>query len=106
MKFYVTMIRGQRVAWLAGPFDTKELADAQVRAATDAAMDADPRAAFDAFGVTKLTLSLAPGKRYKPGVLNRQLGLPLGELCACGSVVSAVNGECARGARYCPAEAA
>lgn len=71
--FYCTMKRGPRVAWLAGPFPTKEAADARVRDATNAACGVDPWAAFDSFGVTKVD---RPGPDpLPPGVLNAKLGL-------------------------------
>jgi len=72
--FYCTMIRGNRVAWLAGPFDTKEEADARVPDARRAAEEADPRSAWDAFGVTRLEREI--DKPLPPGVLNEILGLP------------------------------
>lgn len=69
-KFYVTMVRGDRVARLAGPFDTKEEADGMVARARDEANKADPRSAFDAFGVSGIT-----SKEHKPGTLNATLGI-------------------------------
>jgi hypothetical protein len=69
-KFYVTMVRGDRVARLAGPFDTKAEADAMVSRAQQAANDADPRSAFDAFGVSAVTST-----DHKPGTLNERLGI-------------------------------
>lgn len=69
-KFYVTMVRGDRVARLAGPFDTKAEADAMLPRARDEANKADPRSAFDAFGVSGVT-----SKDHKPGVLNDRLGI-------------------------------
>lgn len=69
--FYCTMIRGDKVAWLVGPFDTKEAAEAKVPAARNAAYDVDPRSHFDAFGVTRLE---RPDDRMLPrGVLNDRL---------------------------------
>ena len=46
-KFYVTMIRDTKVARLAGPFDTKEEAEARVDDAREEANKADFRSAFD-----------------------------------------------------------
>jgi hypothetical protein len=69
-KFYVTMVRGDRVARLAGPFDTKEEAEAMKPRAQEEANKADPRSAFDAFGVSAVT-----SKEHKPGRLNEQLGI-------------------------------
>ncbi len=71
--FYCTMIRGDKTAWLAGPFETKEAAEAKVPAAREAAYEADPRSHFDAFGVAKLD---CPNRPVLPlGVLNGKLGL-------------------------------
>lgn len=69
-KFYVTMVRGDRVARLAGPFDTKEEAEAMKPRAQDEANKADPRSAFDAFGVSAIT-----SEDHKPGTLNERLGI-------------------------------
>jgi hypothetical protein len=77
MKFYVTMIRGARIGYLAGPFATKELAEAQVPAAREEAEKVDPRSVFDAFGVTGVELAKHM-TYYRPGVLNGQLGLRTG----------------------------
>ncbi len=59
-KFYVTAIDGPRVHFLAGPYDTLKLAEAQVgtvRAlACDFAQNASAgRAHFMAYGVTRTT---------------------------------------------------
>ena len=59
-KFYVTAIDGPRVYFLAGPYDTLKLAEAQVgtvRAlACDFAQNASAgRAHFMAYGVTRTT---------------------------------------------------
>lgn len=65
-KFYCTMIRGQRVAWLMGPYDTKEEAEGHVQEAREGAYKADPRSHWDAFGVTGVT-----ALKHPPGVLSR-----------------------------------
>lgn len=74
-RFYVTMVREpgprQKVAWLAGPFNSKEEADSHVEAASAKAREVDPWADFDVFGVTGRTATTHP-----PGVLNQHLGLP------------------------------
>lgn len=70
--FYVTMVRGKRVAWLAGPFDCKLMAECHVRAAMDEAIEVDPWAHFDAFGVTKVS---GPNRPLPAGVLNERLGI-------------------------------
>lgn len=73
-KYYVTMIRdpgkNQRVARLAGPFDTHEEALSHVDAAKEHAYEVDPRSAFDAFGT-----SCIESDNHKPGVLNEHLGI-------------------------------
>lgn len=65
-KFYCTMIRDTRVAWLLGPYDTLEDAEAHVREAREAAYAIDPRSHWDAFGVTGVTAGSHP-----PGVITR-----------------------------------
>lgn len=76
--FYCTMIRepgpNQRVAWLAGPFDTKAAAEARVPDARREAEVFDPRAVWDSFGVTRMERSLVA---LPFGVLNEKLGLPV-----------------------------
>lgn len=71
--FYCTMIRGERVAWLAGPFPTKAAAEARVQDARREAEAVDPRAAWDAFGVTRME---RPVIALPLGVLNGKLDLP------------------------------
>jgi hypothetical protein len=78
MKFYVTMIRAQRVAWLAGPFESKAEAEAQVPAAREAAIKISEWHHFDAFGVTKIERAAdAPERPWFPGKLNSALGLDI-----------------------------
>jgi hypothetical protein len=72
--FYVTVIRGQRVGWLAGPYATKEEAEGNVQAARNAAYEVDPATHWDAFGVTKLSRPDG-GRPLPPGVLNNRLAL-------------------------------
>lgn len=52
--YYVTMIRGKRTAWLAGPFATHGEALALVPAARQLASQIDPWSDFDAFGTASL----------------------------------------------------
>ena len=63
--FYVTVVRDpgprQKVGWLLGPYNTKEAAEQEVDWAMNKARDIDPWTAFDAFGVTKLTVDGARG---------------------------------------------
>lgn len=72
--FYITMLRGEKVAWLAGPYESKDEADKFVPLARQCAEHVDPRAAWDAFGVTRVT-GPANGKPLPPGVLNGPMGL-------------------------------
>lgn len=74
-KFYVTMVRepgkqGQKVGWLAGPFDSEDEARGHVPQAKAAASKIDPFSDFDAFGVSSRT-----GASHPPGVLNAHLGI-------------------------------
>lgn len=52
--FYVTMLRGDKVAWLLGPYPSREEAEGYVSEAARRASDIDPWAWFDAFGVTRV----------------------------------------------------
>lgn len=52
--FYVDIIRAEKIGLLAGPFPSEEVARKYERAATAKAMDVDPWAAFDSFGVVSL----------------------------------------------------
>lgn len=70
--FYCTMIRGKKIAWLAGPFPDYDAAEVRVPEARNAAMDVDPWAAFDLFGVT--CLSMESGELPK-GRLNERLAI-------------------------------
>lgn len=70
-KFYVTIARaGKGVGKLAGPFDTHDEAKGHVDRARKLAEEADPRAAFDAFGTVGVEAD-----EHKPGVLNERLGI-------------------------------
>lgn len=70
LDYYVTMIRGNRTAFLAGPFKTHTEALAAVPGARDLACEVDPRAWWDAFGTS--SLPRAPGNPV--GKLNSRLG--------------------------------
>lgn len=62
----------QRTSWLLGPFATHRAALLMVRAGTRAAQRTnDPRMAFAAFGITKLTRSVEQG--LPPGRLDLSL---------------------------------
>jgi hypothetical protein len=52
--YYVTVIRGERVGWLRGPFDTEPLARAALPEARRLAERLDYRCAFDLFGTAKV----------------------------------------------------
>lgn len=65
--FYVSVVDGKRVGLLAGPFPTHQQALDLVDEARELAQEADPWAAFYAFG----TLSLTTGTRQ--GVFNKGL---------------------------------
>ncbi len=63
--YYVSSFYGSKGPFLFfGPLDTKEAAEAKVDAVSKRAEELDPRAAFAAFGVTKVTSpnALKPGK--------------------------------------------
>ena len=69
--YYVTLRRGTKTAFLAGPFQTHTEALAWVDRATDRANEVDPFAWFDAFGTASL-----PFKASNPvGKLNKDLGI-------------------------------
>lgn len=69
-KFYVTMVRDGRTARLAGPFDSKEEAEAHVEPARKLASEIDPFSDFDAFGVSAITSA-----EHRPGTLNDRLAV-------------------------------
>jgi hypothetical protein len=67
--FYVTVLRGSRVGYLAGPFAEHAAALEAVSSARREAVAIDPFCDFDAFGTTKVS-GRAP---LPPGVLNHLL---------------------------------
>lgn len=69
-KFYVTMIRDGKAAYLAGPFDNHEEAKGHVEPARNEAWDVDPWSEFDSFGTASVVAD-----RHPPGVLNERLGI-------------------------------
>ena len=69
-RFYVTVVRGERTGFLAGPFETHQAALDMVPAARRVANEVDPRTAFDGFG----TVSMEPGP-WPAGVLNANVGM-------------------------------
>ncbi len=66
--FYVTMRRDRRTAFLLGPHDTYDQAAERVPLGRRLATQADPRSAFDLFGVTHVVVE--PGGQLPPGKLN------------------------------------
>jgi len=71
--YYVTARDGnaQRTAWLVGPFATMSEAANMVPAVSHACVKLDdPRFAFAAYGVTKLTIATNNGKPLPPGRLD------------------------------------
>lgn len=73
--FYVTIHRGLRRGFLAGPFGSLDEAEGQVRPARDEAEKIDPWTHFDTFGVTAIVNETERPKPLPPGVLNTRLGL-------------------------------
>ena len=73
--FYVTVIRNpgprQRVGLLLGPHATQAEAEEHLPAGRQAAVEVDPWAAFDSFGVTRL--QMPAGRDLPAGVLNDRL---------------------------------
>ncbi len=60
--YYVTIVRGNRLGTLVGPFESETDARPWVDPARDAAVRLDPRAWFDGFGVTRLARHFGAGK--------------------------------------------
>ena len=64
--YYVTLQRGNRTAWLLGPFANHDDAKAAVGAAVAKANELDPWTHFDAYGTSSIERStdepLPPGK--------------------------------------------
>lgn len=71
--FYVTARRGQRTAWLLGPYARHADALANVERANAAACEIDPACWFDGFGTTQATVR--EGRSAPPGVLNDRIDL-------------------------------
>lgn len=75
--FYVDLVRASRIALLAGPFASEELARKYEVPAVKLAMELDPWAAFDVFGVVSIDNSERP---LPQGKLNAQLAIEPGDL--------------------------
>ena len=72
--YYVSLVRGPRIALLAGPFDTEEQARNTVDAAVKLANEYDQWSWFDSFGTCSL-----PRFPWNPkGKLNSKIGLDVG----------------------------
>lgn len=73
--FYVDLVRGKRVALLAGPFPSEEVARKYERAAVQKAHEIDQWAWFDPFGVMSIDLAKFPEFKGKlpVGKLNDQI---------------------------------
>jgi hypothetical protein len=76
--FYVDLVRAARIALLAGPFASEELARKYERPATVLAMELDPWAAFDSYGV--VSLDKPDNEPLPPGKLNDRLDIEPGDL--------------------------
>lgn len=63
--FYTTVIRGNRVGYLLGPFDDEPTARAAMPAARRLAEQVDPFTVFDAFGTCRVELRPGPLPRGK-----------------------------------------
>lgn len=74
--FYVDIVRVQKIGLLAGPFPSEEIARKYERAAMNKAMDTDPWAAFDSYGVMSLK-----AEDYRPaGRLNHLIEIDPADL--------------------------
>lgn len=74
--FYVDIVRAKKIGLLAGPFPSEEVARKYERAAMQMAMEVDPWAAFDSFGVMSLD---APD--YRPaGRINHMIEIDPADL--------------------------
>lgn len=72
--FYADIVRGGKVAFLAGPFPSEAVAREWVEPAFKMAAEIDPRAWFDPAGV------VAVEDVFHPGVLNARLKVPAEQL--------------------------
>lgn len=68
--FYCTVKRGERTAWLLGPFAEHETALGATREAYEAGCEIDPRMVFDDFGTSAITRAGAEITELPPGKLN------------------------------------
>ena len=68
--FYCTVKRGEKTAWLLGPFTEHETALGATREAFEAGCDIDPRMVFDAYGTAAITREGVEISRLPAGKLN------------------------------------
>jgi hypothetical protein len=61
--FYVDLVRAGKIALLAGPFPSEEVARKYERAAVNKALEVDPWASFDPYGVVSLDADIRPAGR-------------------------------------------
>lgn len=73
-RYYVTMIRDKRTAWLLGPYVYHETALVNVKRARKEASEVDPFSYFDAFGTCARTAEAHPW-----GVLTKAHDKPLAD---------------------------
>ena len=76
--FYVDIVRGKKVALLAGPFPSEEIARKYEKAAFNAAAEVDSFVAFDPFGVVSVDSSI----HAKPGKVNHLIEIDPEDLVA------------------------
>jgi hypothetical protein len=75
MPYYVMIKNGQGKSLLAGPLDTRELANQMVDPARAEAEKIDPMTRFMEFGTVRVGAAFGPNVPY--GKLNAKLGLPI-----------------------------
>ena len=68
IRFYVTMKRDSRTAWLSGPYETHAEALARVEGVRERVLRLDPWTWFDAFGTSSITRE---GALFPLGVLEK-----------------------------------
>jgi hypothetical protein len=79
--FYVDLVRGRRVAFLAGPFPDEPTARKYERAAVNKAMELDPWAHFDPHGVVSVDREKLPEmKRFPLGKINHLIEIDPNDL--------------------------
>lgn len=85
--FYVDLMRGKRVALLAGPFragppdQPDAVARKYERAAVAKANEVDPWSHFDPYGVVAVDSDkLPPGAKFPPGKLNHLIEIDAADL--------------------------